>query len=937
MNHQPTRFYLFGGNHMQRLSSELSRSGEIAGKLLGISPLSDVDCAFGGGELASWTKKLDEQLEQAAADYIVLDLHTAAMQMFYVAGHYLTATPANEKLLLRDSIALIDPTQMEQTWVRDALDRLIDTLRTHFNRRQIILVHTHLPEFYWIGKAPRMRDGFAAFAKNQKWYDELEAYFADKTQCHVVDIARFYFHKKEEGRPLTDLIYEEYCYQDMAEQISRICCGESGKTARPNFRYSMQRYIDGRFTLYLRGFSTFLNKDYLLDHLILSSTREFVKNNYEGLAMLDALDWSDPKAALEAMPTCGAPQNIQTIMYAFAKVVQGEYRDPNADYASLFRNHIAPVGLLTVLQDDVAAKGEVLPIQVNTENAGYYFAKMLGLPTEAYMTERTVVKPTVVDVYGSCISRTAFNVLEHDCAVNRYWFQIPPFQNYNERVDYPAGMFPERPHWADRLVKDQFDGTVYRQIEESVAEWLVIDLFAFVTVIQYKYNNCYYTDYNRRISKQLGAQSVSIHRDPTVMGDWDEIMDKMSDWFGVIKKKYGEKIILINGQRRNHWIGDDDVIYKLKNPDQTMAYTDKVFKTVGERLGCYCIDTYKPFLPDDCGYISNTPAHKEDECYLYAHAVIRKIMQELPEQKLYNRYPGQIQIRRLARLMGKNSPKLLDEALMLDELDRAVVRLDRKLLLKYENELARIYDTCEHTLRDVTKKNASEYPAELIDALKAAGSGKGKDDDATDFPCAYEDYSADSGVIGVKSQLFQSPLLRRVELRELVNDRSNVRLQCVSAAGTPVLVFRKTATSDWKLVKRGAAGNLYDSDVKPLTEYWYMVCTEGEKDGKHYLGQFTKPQMIRTGVATPEIAQVLTLDGMNHVTWDAVEGAEGYYIYHKVNEEDAWQRCACVSGSQTRWSEPAENSGWYTLRAFSGTGAAQVVSGHRAGTQAQSL
>lgn len=920
------RFFLFGGNHMLRLSRVLSLTHEIAGQMLGISPLSAVE------KLRFWQEDLDAALEKANADYIVLDLHTAAAQLFSAGGKRLTATDENAALLHSDPIALVNPTQLPQREIHAALDGLADVLRTHFDHRHIILVHTHIPEFYWIGKAPRMKDNFASCAPRQKWLDSLEGYFTEKTRCHVVDIEKFYFHKKEEGRPLTDLIFEDLCYEDMASCVERVVCGGSGRSYRPDFRYSLRRYADGKFTLYQRGFTHFLRKDYLLDALILSAPKVFVEKHLEDLAALDTLDWTDEAGALKALDTCDASHEVRGIMYAFAKASAGEYEDPNADYACMLRNEIAPAGLLADLREKLCEKEKLLSGQINPGNAGYWFARMRGIPTAPFVTERTVERPTLVDVYGSCISRTAFNVYENDCAVNRYWFQVPPFESLNERVSYPASMFPERPHWADRLLKDQFDGVIYDQIAKSQASWLVIDLFSFITVVQYQYRGCYYTDFNGRVSKLLGAKSVMACSDPTVMGTWDEMLAKMEDWFSLLRKKYGGNIILINGQRNDCWIGDDGVIYRVKNRDKTTPFMDRAFRDVGEKLDCYCIDTYKPFLPDDRGFISNTPAHKEDECYLYAHELIRRIMTEKPLQKHYASYPGSIRIKRLLRLAEKNSPAKLEKALELSELDRCVIRMERQKIEEYSAELEALYDSGETSLKNLGLKSLFGKNKELFALLKdarAKGTGEAV------FADGYTPYGKDCGIIGLNS--FAAPTLRRVEIREISNDQSRVKLLCASAPGTTVLLFRKTELTDWQLVKRAPAGWIFDTEAQPLTDYQYMACTEAERDGKRYAGNFTPARCFRTGVATPKITNAVTVGGRNCITWQKVAGADGYYVYHKQEETDGWIRCDSVSGEWGYWSEPAENGKLYTLRAFCGTGAAQIISGHDPAVKVQPI
>lgn len=926
------RYYLFGSEHMRRLGQVLEESGCIAGQMLGVSPLSDVD---GGSEhtLTSWNTALKEELLRVEADYVVLDLYTASRKLFSVCKRLLTATASNAALIQRGPIAVLDPNVLDEQRVFAALDRLIEALHVCFNYRQIILIHTNLPEFYWIGTAPRMRNNFASYGPRQAWFDRMERYFVEKTHCHVVDVTRCYFHQKEIGRPLTELIYEDRCYRDVAEQICRISRGEAQRT-RPNFRYSLQRYTQGRFTLYQRFATIFLDQTYLLDSLVLSSAERFVEDHLDDLAALDALDWTDVNAALAAMDNYRISKTVRKVVYAFARVSAGVYDDRRADYVVMFQNRVVPAVLVDALRKNLAGRDGLVSGQINRENAGYYFAKMMGRKPEHYMTEMTVVKPVLVDIFGSCISRTIFNVEETNFAVNRYWFQVPPFIAGNAKVSYPDDMFPEKPHWADRLVRDQFDGVIPGQMEQSQAQWLVVDLFTFVTVVQFRYKGCYYTDFNTRISKRLGAESVMVCDNPAVLGTWEEILEKMEGWFTAVRNKYGNRIILVNGQRSQYWIGDDDIIYCQKGKDQGTAFLERAFRDVAKRLDCYCIDTYHPFLPDEQAYISNTPAHKETECYCYAHELVRKITEEVPEQKYYSHIPGAIQLRRLRRLMAKNPPERIEAALSLSELDCCVIRLAPETMDYFHGKLEALYEAGIQSLEELKRRKGESDS--LLAELMSAWEQCQREPKAAAFDEDYKKYPVDGSVIG-PGDGFTMPLFRRIELRELVCDRNSVRLKCATAPNTPVVVFRRSAFSDWKLVTRGVAGYIYDTEVEPLTEYSYVVCTEAEVGGKRYISNFTQPQRIRTGVDVPTLTSVITLGGRNYLTWDRVEGAEGYYIYRKKAETDGWFRCATLSGDVTQWDEPAENGTWYTLRAFQGLGADQVASNHRPGTKTEQL
>lgn len=925
MNQNNNSFFLFGGSFLTRLKPRLEKQGTVAAEWMGLSPLSQLN-GF-SGELKPWLPELDAALAQAKADYLIVDLQCARQNLLVSGGCYLSASEQNLSALKRKELAAVDPGLLPRQQVEEAIDSFAAVLRKRFAPDRIILLHTCLADFWLAGNNLRTHQPAMFTAAQKKWMAELEQQFRSRTGCRLVDVSRFYFLQKEPGRPLTEEIFEDRCYQDVAGRVADILSGGTGRADRPDFGLSLDRYVDYHFTMQRKPQRVYLDANYFLDNLILCAQPDFVTANRESLIALDALDWYRPENALAMLKRVDPDGFLTKICVAFHAVRSGRYGEPGVDYALLFRSGIAPEELITYLKKEYAPKAGLMPGQINQYNAGYHFAKLRKLDPASCSTALTVAEPTVVDVFGSCISRTLFNVQDNDFTVNRYWFHVPPFEYRNKPVACPPALFPEKLNWTDRLVRLQFEGGVYQDIRKSEAKWLVLDLYSLISPNTCLYQDCLFGDFDHRISNALKAQRVDIWRTPNLIAkDHDELLAALNPFLEVLRSKYGSRIILVDGQRQDHWLGDDGRIYALPRKADCNEFMDRAFHYVQEKIGCYGIRIGQYFLPDELGYMRNTPAHKEDLGYFAAHDTARYIVDQEPKQKLFEQYSGRIHMAHLERLMEHNSPAAMALALPLTELDRAVLALGLPRMRELREPLSALYDSVDWT--EPLKKILIHAPAKLADALRG---GKTSWQCEQTITTDYEKYPSTSGL----------PVLPKVRLKRIVNERGGVAVSWTAPAQTVVRIYRSTAAGPWVLVGKSGDGLYRDNTVAAETDYRYTLCTETVKAGRCWLGSFTKPVAIRTALDTPVLLSAIHSNGVNTLRWARVPGAEHYWVYHKSSQDQRWQRCAVVDGDQDpvyqEKSQFPEGGEWYTVRALNTVEGKALASGFQPGLPAEPL
>ena len=937
MNETFHSYFLFGGSFFTKLMPLLQAKGMITGQLSGISPLSEISLSTQSetSTMTCWLSELDVDLTAKSTDYFVLDLQLALTVLISTDAGLVSASPENMAHLTRSEVAIVDPILLPQQTISAALDRLAMVITKHFTANRIILIHTHNSPFWVAGNSLRAEGSKAPDTKHTIWLKELEELFCKKTGCYYVDVTRFYFYQKETGMPLTNVIYEPECYLDVADRILNIASGGDGKADRPNFAYSVDRYTDLYFTLHTKAFRTFLNPDYFLDRLILSAGSNFVRKYREELIDLDALDWRVPSKSLSLLKKYHPNSVLTKVCAAYYAVCNGNYSEPAVDYALMFRCDVVPETLLAHLKKNYACRAGLMPVQINRYNAGYHFARMMELDPTLFTSDKTVEKPVVIDIFGSCISRTLFNVQDNDFAINNYWFHVPPFEFRNEPVSFSASLFPAKPNWKDRLVKQQFEHSIFQKIQDSEGEWLVIDLYALISPNNFYHQNCLFGDFDHTISTKVKAKKVSLMNEPNPIGSQDAVIAALDPWLEIINKKYGSRIILVDGQRLQHWIGDDDRIYMLPQKHICNDFLARAVEYVRQKIDCYLINIGKYFLPDDTGFMRNTPVHKEDACYIASHNIVRYIIDNHPKEKEFSQYSGHIHMTHLERLAKHNSLAVLNRALPLNELDKAVLQLGYQKMQHQHKELAELYDRCDWS-KSLDEILTVCTDTQLVEALRYAATldiGKGGK-----IPSRYNDYP--DNFVTDEFMVCKLPGVPDISIKAVQNDKDTVNIYYNAPPKTKVRIYRKTTTYPplWVLVGNCSEGKFRDNTVAPSTDYSYCICAEIAQDSKSYLVSFTAPVTIRTALEAPALISAVHFDGINILRWAPVVGADRYRIYHKDSLEHKWKVCAIVNATEENcYTEPSQSPDggqWYTVRALDCDG---IAGGFHSGLCARPL
>lgn len=412
--------FFWGSKFIDCLSDYLGDDIYIKNKMIDISPISDHYYSRIIDRMIEWRKEIEERWREEKPEYLVLDLRTV-QQFLFQNENYLTAWGPG-----MDPSKIVMPESFFGKKMYRKLILFIEIILSYFDSSHIILIRTHVPKYYVIGTQLRNNKQYKKQIQSMQIVKKAESYFLKKTGAVVIDLTRFYFYEKETGFVLTDYIYETECFQDLSEKLSSYILGDrenKEKPDRPDFSTSLRRYCKYYdCTILFDAFTTFLREQNLLESMILSSPKDFVSSHYEEL--LDLHRRIPDSVNLEEVNLEYIHSDVVKILRAHDAIRREDYANEAIDYALLFHNRVISQSLLLNIKRGCQEQGIVNSKLINYYNAGYYFARMQGLAEEdamAFVKRKTVLKPVLVDIFGSCITRSCFRdrfTNNQTCAVN---------------------------------------------------------------------------------------------------------------------------------------------------------------------------------------------------------------------------------------------------------------------------------------------------------------------------------------------------------------------------------------------------------------------------------------------------------------------------------------------------------------------------------------
>lgn len=166
---------------------------------------------------------------------------------------------------------------------------------------------------------------------------------------------------------------------------------------------------------------------------------------------------------------------------------------------------------------------------------------------------------------------------------------------------------------------------------------------------------------------------------------------------------------------------------------------------------------------------------------------------------------------------------------------------------------------------------------------------------------------------GVSSVYLGAP-----DMEAAVNDNDGITITWDSVKGsTEYRVYRRGAGERHWTYLDTVTGNEYtDTNVKSGAYYRYTIRSASGA----VFGGFDASGKVLRCIATPIIIDVVSDETSATVEWSPVDGATGYYVYHKLETDRYWTRIATVTGDTSYVdTEVVDGEKYlYTVKAFYG-------------------
>lgn len=168
-------------------------------------------------------------------------------------------------------------------------------------------------------------------------------------------------------------------------------------------------------------------------------------------------------------------------------------------------------------------------------------------------------------------------------------------------------------------------------------------------------------------------------------------------------------------------------------------------------------------------------------------------------------------------------------------------------------------------------------------------------------------------VEGVSVKCLTAPVLTSI-----VNDNEGIKITWRATAGADGYRIYRRASGEkyWTYLETVSGVQYVDKNVKSGTYYRYTV----RAAAGNCFGSYDANGLLIRCVATPVMTGASYTENGVQLTWKAVDGAMGYYVYHKAEGAKHWTRIA-VLNSETAFVDTApsqDSTYYYTVKAFYG-------------------
>lgn len=562
-------------------------------------------------------KNFNSYISDSKTDYIVIDLYTMAAVSCYKYGdsyytasqNFLSSDFYNKN---KDKFERISPPFDEKVW-KTALKKYAHTVSSHYAKDKIILVRLKFSDMCVKQDQLRNSKNKNALNKRIRMYED---YLISLLQPVVIDVAGGYFADATSSMVTA---YEPLFYDDVRIKTDTIIKREAeGKFCfdKPDIKLWLSRVIRYYDNMTARAYqSKLLDRTYVADRLIELTSKQFTAENAAYLVLLrenEVKSYDDAKIILGRM--YGAEKVIKAINAVTC--INGDLSECRYDDIRIIFDENF------LIKKQLAKKLAEVYKYANTDNCERIF--LIKDDINALREYEKACKPTVVDIWGSCISRETVNRNLSGIFVDKYIFKQPFLLSEEPDIPFDINIGADKfcgSSWRKRTVKEAFLHEGRQILSDSTADWLILDMYDLICNMK-KYDGSLFevddfilrTDFYRTIADK--CESTYLFKEKS-----REYLDKSLESFcGFVTNRYGKNIILIKADLKNKYVTLYNKISELSDNENTFeekkAFIAEYEDKFARLTDCFVIDISKRYYADDRFPLGGAHiVHYEDEFY----------------------------------------------------------------------------------------------------------------------------------------------------------------------------------------------------------------------------------------------------------------------------------------------------------------------------------
>lgn len=578
-----------------------------------------------------------EYISETSPDYIAVDFITAAFVPCYklaggegeAASYFTAAKGFRKSRFFRENKSVLSRVRApfgESIW-KPLVKRYAERLTRAVPSDRIILFRSRYG--LHCAKGTELRNA-ADRSEITRFLTAMEDYFITLVQPAIVDISEYYFQTDEQNGS-----YEELYYQNAFKAAKQIISGGVRAVRVPDIRIWFDRVMKYYDNMTDRSFQSWLlDMDNAADSLIAHTTAEFAAQNGERIMRLKRAGKSDLAYVKDFFAGEPAAAELVRASEIINTLKCGDLNKPYDFFALAFREKF------NILKTMVRLLAAETGAPANIDSVELLFL-LRGKPELDNYLKGLYEK--TIDIWGSCISRESIN-RSKEAFVGKYIFKQSPILAFEPPIE---AEFPEGAEafcgnwWRRRTLRDSFDRTGARVIQESDSRWILVDFYDVICKMnEYRGGLFEVDDFICRTDFYKSIKSDCTECYLFEKRDMKYCAEAVARFAEAVMEEYGDHIILIKVKPRNSYITLDDRLAKLEDDELfniKMKFISLCEESFASLTQCYVIDISKHFYSSDRFPLGGAHiVHFEEEFYRQAGVYISEILLGT-DKRVFNR------------------------------------------------------------------------------------------------------------------------------------------------------------------------------------------------------------------------------------------------------------------------------------------------------------